>query len=116
MTATLEEIHRDPEIIDRAISRSERLDIVSNGVVTATFTPVTQPAERHSVLDIPTHDAGRMLKPLSDDDSSDYRSAKRLSPTELGKLAEALANAPDDETAARVREEMTKRFYGTSDA
>ena len=27
MTATLEEIHNDPEIIDRAISRSERLDI-----------------------------------------------------------------------------------------
>ena len=68
MTATLEQIHRDPEIIDRAISRSERLDIISNGVITGTFTPIKPPAERHSVLDIPTRDLGRMLKPLSEDD------------------------------------------------
>lgn len=40
MTATLEQIHLDPEILDRAIERSESLDIVSNdGVVTATVVP-----------------------------------------------------------------------------
>ena len=68
MTATLEQIHRDPEIIDRAISRSERLDIVSNGVITGTFTPAKPPTQRHSVLDIPTCDVGQILKPLSSDD------------------------------------------------
>jgi hypothetical protein len=39
MTATIEQIHQDPEILDRAIERSETLDIVSNGVVTATVVP-----------------------------------------------------------------------------
>ena len=39
MTTTLEEIHRDPAILDRAISRRERLDILSGGEVTATLLP-----------------------------------------------------------------------------
>ena len=39
MTATLEEIHRDPAILDRAISRQERLDILAGGEVTATLLP-----------------------------------------------------------------------------
>lgn len=39
MTTTLEEIHRDPAILDRAISRRERLDIVAAGEVTATLVP-----------------------------------------------------------------------------
>lgn len=41
MTATLEDIHRDPAILDRAISRREALDIVSDGEVTATLLPKT---------------------------------------------------------------------------
>ena len=39
MTTTLEEIHRDPAILDRAISRRETLDIVAGGEVTATLLP-----------------------------------------------------------------------------
>ena len=39
MTTTLEEIHRDPAILDRAISRREPLDILVNGEVTATLLP-----------------------------------------------------------------------------
>lgn len=39
MAATLEQIHLDPGILDRAIMRSEPLDIVSDGVVTATVVP-----------------------------------------------------------------------------
>ena len=39
MTTTLEEIHRDPAILDRAISRREPLDIVADGEVTATLLP-----------------------------------------------------------------------------
>ena len=39
MTATLEEIHRDPAILDRAISRREPLDILTNGEVMATLLP-----------------------------------------------------------------------------
>jgi len=41
MTTTLEEIHRDPEILDRAILRRERLDIMASGEVTATLLPKT---------------------------------------------------------------------------
>jgi len=41
MTATLEEIHRDPAILDRAISGKEQLEIVENGAVTATLLPTT---------------------------------------------------------------------------
>ena len=39
MTTTLEEIHRDPAILDRAISRRELLDILADGEVTATLLP-----------------------------------------------------------------------------
>jgi hypothetical protein len=46
MTATLEEIHRDPAILDRAISSRERLDIVTAGEVAATLVPAsTSPIE-----------------------------------------------------------------------
>ena len=39
MTATLEDIHRDPAILDRAIARHEALEIVANGTVEATMVP-----------------------------------------------------------------------------
>ena len=39
MTTTLEEIHRDPGILDRAIAHRESLDIVADGEVTATLVP-----------------------------------------------------------------------------
>ncbi len=39
MTATLEEIHRDPGILDRAIAQREPLDILAAGEVTATLVP-----------------------------------------------------------------------------
>jgi len=39
MTTTLEEIHRDPAILDRAISNRETLDIVDDGQITATLLP-----------------------------------------------------------------------------
>jgi hypothetical protein len=39
MTTTLAEIHRDPAILDRAISRRERLDILAGGEVKATLVP-----------------------------------------------------------------------------
>ena len=39
MTATLDQIHRDPAILDRAIESREALDIVSHGRVAATLTP-----------------------------------------------------------------------------
>ena len=68
MTATLEQIHEDPAILDRAIFQRERIDVISGGVVAATFTPVQPSAQRHSVLDIPTRDLGPMLKPLADED------------------------------------------------
>ena len=45
MTATLEEIHRDPAILDRAITRGESLEIVAAGVVAATMVPRAKPAE-----------------------------------------------------------------------
>lgn len=93
MTATLEEIHRDPEIIDRAISQHERLEIISNGVVTGVFTPTE-----------------RADKP------SGHEENKRLSPEELCKLAEKLIAAPDDETAERIKEEMICGFYGEARA
>ena len=38
-TTSTEVIHQDPEILDRAIERSETLDIVSGVVVTATVVP-----------------------------------------------------------------------------
>lgn len=39
MNTTLEEIHREPAILDRAILRRERLDILDGGAVTATLLP-----------------------------------------------------------------------------
>jgi hypothetical protein len=39
MTTTLEELHRDPATLDRAISRREELDILSGGEVAATLLP-----------------------------------------------------------------------------
>ena len=39
MTATLEEIHHDPAILDRAIARAELLDILEAGQVTAKLVP-----------------------------------------------------------------------------
>ncbi len=86
MTATLEQIHKDPSILDRAIHQREQLEIIADGIIAATFTPA-------SFLD-----------------------AEKLSPVELGRLADALADAPDDESAAIIREKMMKGFYGTADA
>lgn len=42
MTTSLDEIHRDPKILDRAISRRESLDIVAGGEVAATLLPKTK--------------------------------------------------------------------------
>ena len=39
VTTTLEEIHRDPAILDRAISRQEPLNILADGEVAATLLP-----------------------------------------------------------------------------
>ena len=39
MTATLLEIHKNPEILDRAIAAGENLEIVSQGSVAATLIP-----------------------------------------------------------------------------
>lgn len=46
MTATLDEIHSDPRILDRAISRRERLDILEGTVVAATLLPAVEEARR----------------------------------------------------------------------
>ena len=45
MTATLDDIHRDPAILDQAIARGEPLEIFNNGAVTATLIPAVKPAE-----------------------------------------------------------------------
>lgn len=45
MTATLDDIHRDPAILDQAIARGERLEIFDNGAVSATLVPNAKPAE-----------------------------------------------------------------------
>ncbi len=39
MITTLDAIHRDPKILDRAIERRESLDIIEGGVVAATLIP-----------------------------------------------------------------------------
>jgi hypothetical protein len=44
MITTLDEIHRDPAILDRAIARRERLDIMAQGEVTATLLPSASPS------------------------------------------------------------------------
>jgi hypothetical protein len=41
MTATLQEIHLNPEILDRAIAAKENLDITSEGKTAATLVPVS---------------------------------------------------------------------------
>ena len=43
MTATLDDIHRDPAILDLAISFGESLEIFNNGAVTATLVPSAKP-------------------------------------------------------------------------
>lgn len=35
-----------------------------------------------------------------------------LAPAELGRLASELASAPDERAAARIRERITRGFYG----
>jgi len=39
MTATLEEIHRDPAILDRAIAHREPLEITQGGAIAARLLP-----------------------------------------------------------------------------
>ena len=58
MTTTLEEIHRDPAILDRAISRREELDIVADGEVAATLLPKI----RLSVEEARNGDAGALCR------------------------------------------------------
>jgi hypothetical protein len=43
VTTTLEDIHPDPTILDRAISLRERLDIVAEGQIAATVWPRVTP-------------------------------------------------------------------------
>lgn len=45
MTATLEEIHRDPTILDRAIEQRTPLQITDGGAVKATLLPEELPPE-----------------------------------------------------------------------
>lgn len=45
MTATLDDIHRDPAILDQAIARGERLEILTNGEITATLVPIPKTPE-----------------------------------------------------------------------
>jgi antitoxin (DNA-binding transcriptional repressor) of toxin-antitoxin stability system len=40
MTATLQEIHKNPEILDRAIAARENLEILSHGQPAATLVPI----------------------------------------------------------------------------
>ncbi|HEY3897213.1 MAG TPA: hypothetical protein VGM54_01285 [Chthoniobacter sp.] len=44
MTTTLDDIHRDPTILDRAILCRERLDILTEGEVAATLWPKITPS------------------------------------------------------------------------
>jgi hypothetical protein len=44
MTVTLDQIHADPTIIDRAIGLSERLDIHAAGMLKATLLPAEAPS------------------------------------------------------------------------
>jgi hypothetical protein len=45
MIATIEEIHRDPAILDRAIAKGEPLEIIAAGAVAATVVPRNVPSE-----------------------------------------------------------------------
>lgn len=42
MTATLDDIHRDPAILDQAIALGEPLKILSHGAVAATLVPTAK--------------------------------------------------------------------------
>ena len=42
MTATLQEIHKNPEILDRAIAAKENLEIFAHGEHAATLAPVVR--------------------------------------------------------------------------
>jgi len=42
MTATLDEIHLDPRILDKAIAQREYLDIFDEGRVAATLVPISK--------------------------------------------------------------------------
>jgi hypothetical protein len=42
VTATLQDIHKDPAILDRAIAAREKLEIISRGQLTATLVPVVE--------------------------------------------------------------------------
>jgi hypothetical protein len=42
MTTTLQEIHKNPELLDRAIAAKENLDIFSDGQRAATLIPIVQ--------------------------------------------------------------------------
>lgn len=63
MTATLDEIHRDPAILDRAIERREKLEILHRGQLAAEVVPCALAeqglAERSS---LPVHRGGRGLQ------------------------------------------------------
>ena len=45
MTATLDDIHRDPAILDQAIARGESLEIFNHGAVAASLVPSAKPVE-----------------------------------------------------------------------
>ena len=45
MAATLDDIHRDPAILDHAIVLGKPLEIFNHGAVTATLVPNAKPAE-----------------------------------------------------------------------
>jgi hypothetical protein len=53
------------------------------------------------------HDAGRNRLPTGEEGKGN-----RLRPEELGLLARDLAAAPDAIEAARLRERLTRGFYG----
>lgn len=89
---TLDQVHLDPEIIDLAISRHEKLEIISNGVVKGVFTPTE-----------------RTPQPTG------YEGHKRLTSTELGEIATQLASASDD-SAAVLTEKLLQGFYGETRA
>jgi hypothetical protein len=50
MTATLDQIHLDPAILDRAIELSEPLEILSAGVLKATMLPAPAPSLQEARL------------------------------------------------------------------
>jgi hypothetical protein len=64
MTATLDEIHRDPAILDRAIERRETLEILHLGQLAAEVVPCTRTADASAGhVSLPVHEGGRGLQP-----------------------------------------------------